>query len=945
MISDGEDLENLKFEQKILKAESQIAKAISGLFNLEEILDNICREIQSLLGFDFVTISLVVPTKNTIETVHGIGVGQDWADQARHYLEEDRNLRDIQADIIKTRQTEIISGWDKRFDRWLYDTFGHEQFTRIFTPIILVQDESGKVSKDWFEHYDWISNFIPENGDGGERHTVIKMQPLSNFVYKPIGTVEAGYNSCERQIEHSQAIELAHLTARRALDIHQAQLRYVLEVIAENARKILEADLITLHFLWDTHQNRYIYEANSGKVKQLLLNEFPPRREGLGWQAIRSRKPQFASSDLESFNPTAYKEGSRSYAAFPLLIERNKQEVINQTIVTTAVSEIDANQEQFESAVGVLYVHFQYEYQFVEEEVKRGEFFAERTVDAIWQAITYQQVHDKARQLSTLHSVSQFLRQIPEKGDLLSHIAWSTLNVLAADVITIYAYLQAERQFLTPPSIAGRLKAEQEMKTEIHSENVPFLLIDRGKNLYVSDLLKEATFRDSLFAKREGIKSVAAIVLKVDEDIVGVMFINYRRPHSFSKEECQIIDMLASSASTAIKNQRWLQTLSDIDHEIITTLNHEELLNLIVQRSVGITGADLGVIRRLEPISQELVAQAKYPPSELVKEAWNRMRLDEGVTGWVAKHRKPDLVKDVQTDPRYIPYFANTISEICVPLLDKDGRVIGVLNVESRKKIFTGKEVQRLEVLADLAVIAIENAESKKKLSSMEMLATLGDITSQLSHRMNNDVGALKILLRELTSNLNTGNVEFARNRAANAINLIERVCRNLGKLKSWKQEEPKQINLHQAVHEALDQVQINHGIRFRMELPPSLPEVLGGEQQLIGVFDNLIQNAIDAMANGGMLSISGKSVEQETQPWIEIIVCDMGLGIARENLTKIFQAGFTTKTERGSLGVGLWWTQRQIESLGGQLLVESTLGQGTKFTVILPAYQSGAKP
>ncbi|MBD2303020.1 hypothetical protein [Nostoc sp. FACHB-190] len=234
------------FEQQILQAENQIAKATTELFRLEFILDRICHEIQDSLGFDFVNISLVIPASNTIEAVHGIGIGKNWVNRARHYLEDDPELRDIQADIVKECHTEIIAGHNERFDSWIFETFDHHNLVRIFTPIILMRDESGKTLEDWFEQYDWQENFVPNHIGTEKQHTIITMKPIPGYAPpKVIGSVEAGYENCDTKITHQQAIALAKLVAQRSLDIRKARLRYVLETVAENARHILRADFTT----------------------------------------------------------------------------------------------------------------------------------------------------------------------------------------------------------------------------------------------------------------------------------------------------------------------------------------------------------------------------------------------------------------------------------------------------------------------------------------------------------------------------------------------------------------------------------------------------------------------------------------------------------------------------------------------------------------------------
>jgi hypothetical protein len=93
-------------------------------------------------------------------------------------------------------------------------------------------------------------------------------------------------------------------------------------------------------------------------------------------------------------------------------------------------------------------------------------------------------MQDQARQLAILHAVTQSLAGTPKGEDLLRHVAWNTLNMLAADVVTIYEYLEAEERFFTPPDIAGLLRAEGAMTTAVGEHDAPVLLVANRKNVY-----------------------------------------------------------------------------------------------------------------------------------------------------------------------------------------------------------------------------------------------------------------------------------------------------------------------------------------------------------------------------------------------------------------------------------------------------------------------------
>ena len=121
----------------ILKAVQKIQKATVKLAKQDETLQEICNEIknsESQKGCDFVAIQLIQRDQNVI----GIVSGTNWSGIAKHYLDVDPKLRDIQADIVKTGQMEIIAGWDARFDEWIYKKYEHFRLARIFMPIIIV---------------------------------------------------------------------------------------------------------------------------------------------------------------------------------------------------------------------------------------------------------------------------------------------------------------------------------------------------------------------------------------------------------------------------------------------------------------------------------------------------------------------------------------------------------------------------------------------------------------------------------------------------------------------------------------------------------------------------------------------------------------------------------------------------------------------------------------
>jgi signal transduction histidine kinase len=125
--------------------------------------------------------------------------------------------------------------------------------------------------------------------------------------------------------------------------------------------------------------------------------------------------------------------------------------------------------------------------------------------------------------------------------------------------------------------------------------------------------------------------------------------------------------------------------------------------------------------------------------------------------------------------------------------------------------------------------------------------------------------------------------------------------------------------------------------IQVNLDMPEDLPTIESDRGQLQQVFLNIVNNAFAAMGDGGKLDISAREVGDDQ---IAVRIVDNGSGIPEENLKHIFEPFFTTKKGQGT-GLGLSITYGIVEKLGGKLEVESTLGEGTCFTVTLPIQRS----
>jgi signal transduction histidine kinase len=213
----------------------------------------------------------------------------------------------------------------------------------------------------------------------------------------------------------------------------------------------------------------------------------------------------------------------------------------------------------------------------------------------------------------------------------------------------------------------------------------------------------------------------------------------------------------------------------------------------------------------------------------------------------------------------------------------------------------------------------------------------VGRLTAGVAHEMKNPLNAMTIHLELLKQKLSAGKP------ATQHVEIIEQEIRRLderiqGFLKFVRPDEAKFsavaiAPLVTSVLEAVAPEAQRAGVAIDRGCNDESIQVVGDAAQLRDVFLNLAQNAIQAMPRGGRLSVSCAALPNRR---VRVRVEDTGIGIAPENLTKIFELYYTTR-EHGT-GVGLSMVYRTIQVHNGEIDVESTVGVGTTFIILLPA-------
>jgi signal transduction histidine kinase len=233
--------------------------------------------------------------------------------------------------------------------------------------------------------------------------------------------------------------------------------------------------------------------------------------------------------------------------------------------------------------------------------------------------------------------------------------------------------------------------------------------------------------------------------------------------------------------------------------------------------------------------------------------------------------------------------------------------------------------------------------ENQEQLVQAEKLTSLGQMAASIAHEVNNPLSGILVYTQLLTKKINSDN--FSKENALEYLSKMDteltrssRLIRNL--LDFARQSPPslKGVNVNDVIERAIELAAFSterKGIDIEKDLNPSLPPVMADFDQLQQVSINLITNAIQAMPEGGRLTLRTSSDGDN----LKIEVQDTGQGIPKENMRRLFTPFFTTKEKGKGVGLGLAVAYGIIQRHKGRIEVQSKEGEGTTFTIYLPRH------
>jgi len=479
--------------------------------------------------------------------------------------------------------------------------------------------------------------------------------------------------------------------------------------------------------------------------------------------------------------------------------------------------------------------------------------------------------------------------------------------------------------------------------------------------------------------------SALSVPLRSGQKVWGVLDVESFRTNAFDDRDVAVLETLADFLATALNNVKLYEETRKKAHRLALTDQ--------INRAVSST-LDLKSIFHI--VSEELKKVVEYHRISL--SFWHpeqhsfemELVLCQNQESSGKDERRMSLAEDtpmyevVQTQKPY--YVPNLILENCVHAMDrlmysegirsyvfvpilKDQQVIAVLSLESKKSNgFESEQIELLNSVGSHLSVAIKNAQlysdlenafgnlkkAQDRLIKTEKLQRWGEMASGVVHDFNNILtsilGRAQLSLKKLEKQgwkipeeLLRG-LKLIEEAATDGIKILSRIQKFT---KTKKDTLLSPVDLNQIIEDSLEMTKpswqdlaILSGIRINVKKDlEDIGKVLGDATELREVMTNLIFNAVDAMPQGGTLTLKTEG----DQKFVYLQVSDTGLGMSEEIKNKIFEPFFTTKEDRGT-GLGMSVVYSIITRHEGEIEIKSSPGQGSTFIIKLPKCQEVKK-
>ena len=530
---------------------------------------------------------------------------------------------------------------------------------------------------------------------------------------------------------------------------------------------------------------------------------------------------------------------------------------------------------------------------------------------------------DHKKEISALHTISEVLNSDLDSDIVQARTIHRICNILSAETGALILVDDEDNNIAVKKIIGENGKWISHLSMKI-VDGLVTETIKSGKPIRLNNIdLTEGLKPGIDWINGITISSMLCAPLQVYDKTLGVIQIFNKIGADFDHYDQELLISIATSIANAIYNTRLIQQLKVANADL--EANRWELLRSrnTLRAFFDSTPTSIYIVDRnytLIAINMSRAHIVQQQPSEIVGKICHRILFnrDEPCAGC----RVADTVlsgKETERIERRWEEDGNPLEfEITThPIHNENGEIIQAFIFEEDVT-----EKRRLEAT----------------LVQSEKLAAVGQLAAGVAHEINNPLTAI-IANAQLLKRIVPEDEEMLEmlDLISTAGDRASQVVRNLLDFSRKEHYDFAPTNINDTISKTIALVQhelLSRSIELTFDPEENLPTVLASYDHLQGVWLNLLLNAVDAIdADVGKICVVTKKHGSE----IRVTILDTGKGISQERISRIFEPFYTTKEPGRGTGLGLSVCHRTIKQHGGHILVDSQIGSGTEFTVILP--------
>jgi GAF domain-containing protein len=590
------------------------------------------------------------------------------------------------------------------------------------------------------------------------------------------------------------------------------------------------------------------------------------------------------------------------------------------------------------------------------------------------------QTQEKLRETETLLSVARAVSSTLDLQPLLRHFLRQVARTSDPDSVGVWL-LDELRGELVPHTGYRVPKAmlDQAQSYRIRAAESAFYAqgIASRRALVSTDVPRDDRIPASLKALVPHRTQLFGPIVARQRVVGAFIAVWYERTREFSARELALIEAMGSQAGVALENARLFQAhqrelaelsvLYELSRAVTGQLDLDELARAVHRQIGRVLDARNMVLflydagrREFEPALRMFGGKPDGNPVA-------RYPMGVGLMSRVAERRQAIRTTDYAAACRAegvepVPTSLTLPCWLGVPLI-AGAETLGVLVLRDAERAFTQADERLLTNIAGVVAVAVRAARlftektrahdelrsAQEQLIQSERLRALGEMAAGVAHDFNNILAAImgraQLLLTQTEEPGHRRQLQIIERAAMDGARTVRRI-QEFARKRRDRPFEP--VDLNQIVEEVVevtrsrwDDDAVAKGIDYEVRVDPTpLPWVAADPSELREVVTNLVLNALDAMPDGGRVTLT-TGVDGET---VVCTVTDTGIGMTEEVRQRVFDPFFTTKAEKGT-GLGLSVAYGIVTRHGGEIEVRSQPWRGSSFTVRLPVARQTAPP